>query len=87
VPGRGLEPPRITPPAPKAGASTISPPRQYSDDAATIILQRDHDFNVPEVGIEPTRLTTIDFKSILATDYSTRAIYEVRRPRAESNRR
>ena len=28
VPGRGLEPPRVTPPAPKAGASTISPSRQ-----------------------------------------------------------
>ena len=43
VPERGLEPPRVTPPAPKAGASTISPLR-------LIVYTK----RVRPVGIEPT---------------------------------
>ena len=45
VPGRGLEPPWVTPLAPKASASTISPSRHDAQCAPTIVRP---------VGIEPT---------------------------------
>ncbi len=46
VPGRGLEPPWVTPLAPKASASTISPSRRISFSLLAP--------NVRPVGIEPT---------------------------------